>query len=98
MYHRTVLDASGSVKFYGTHRMSSVGATCYSTINEGRQTLSAAFNPTTTRFVTTGSTPQIHLYDVETRQLITTLEARFVGYEFLSAGDLLLSLITTDIG
>lgn len=61
--------ASGHVKFW--HYTS---GKCLHTINEVRTTLNVALNPEGTKFVTTGDTPQICIYDEETKKRITTLE------------------------
>lgn len=67
-----ILDASGMIKFwhYTSQR-------CLHTIKEARQTLSAALNPSGSKFVTVGASPQIFLYDVESRQKMATLEPRY---------------------
>ena len=65
-------DASGHVKFW--HYTS---GKCLHTINEVRTTLNVALNPEGTKFVTTGDTPQICIYDEETKKKITTLEPRY---------------------
>ncbi|XP_061189530.1 WD repeat-containing protein 5-like [Saccostrea echinata] len=61
--------ASGLVKFW--HYTS---GKCLHTINEVRQTLNIAVNPDGTRFLTTGDSPQIHVYDEDTKKRINTLE------------------------
>jgi len=68
-----ISDASGLVKYWNVRSSKSVF-----TLSEKRQTLAAAFSPSKKRLVTTGSTPEIYLYDAETRQRIATLEARSV--------------------
>lgn len=68
-----ISDASGLVKFW--HYTS---GKCLHTINEVRQTLNIAINPDGTRFLTTGDSPQIHIYDEETKKRINTLEPRYV--------------------
>lgn len=68
-----ISDASGLVKFW--HYTS---GKCLHTINEVRQTLNIAINPDGTRFLTTGDSPQIHVYDEETKKRINTLEPRYV--------------------
>uniref|UniRef100_A0A0L8GIA9 Uncharacterized protein n=2 Tax=Octopus bimaculoides TaxID=37653 RepID=A0A0L8GIA9_OCTBM len=60
-------DASGMVKLW--HYPT---ATCLATISEKRQTLSIEVNPDRTKLLTTGSDALIHVYDLETRQLINT--------------------------
>nr|KAG5695472.1 hypothetical protein BaRGS_011314 [Batillaria attramentaria] len=62
-------DASGLVKYW--HYTS---ASCLHTINELRQTLALTTNPEGTYFLTAGADPQIHLYDAETKQKISTHE------------------------
>lgn len=61
--------ASGLVKFW--HYTSS---SCIHTINESRQTLSLTISPEGTHFLTAGADPQIHMYNMETKQKIRTLE------------------------
>lgn len=61
--------ASGHVKFW--HYTS---GKCLHTINEARTTLNVALNPEGTKFVTTGDTTQICVYDEETKKKLTTLE------------------------
>ena len=67
-----ILDASGVVKFWLPRT-----GDCLGSINECRQLLSTSFNATGSQFTTTGSSPQIYLYDVETMQIIATFEARY---------------------
>ena len=71
LYYLT--DASGQVKFW--HYTS---GKCLHTINEARQTLCVATNPDGSRFLTTGDTEQIHIYDEETKTKTRTLEPRWV--------------------
>ncbi|KAK2169127.1 hypothetical protein LSH36_12g17008 [Paralvinella palmiformis] len=72
--HKSILIAtyaSGHIKFW--HYTSSQ---CLQTINEERQTLSAAFNPSPSNmFATCGANPQLYLYDLKTKTKIRTLEA-----------------------
>lgn len=61
--------ASGLVKFW--HYSS---GSCFHTINEVRQTLALTINPEGTHFLTAGADPQIHMYDMQTKQKIHTME------------------------
>ena len=63
-------DASGHVKFW--HYTS---GKCLQTIDEVRQTLALAINPEGTHVLTAGAEPQIHMYNMETKQKINTMEA-----------------------
>lgn len=67
-------DASGHVKFW--HYTS---GKCLQTIVEDRQALTFTINPEGTHILTAGSEPQIHMYNIETKQRTNTLEPRFVG-------------------
>lgn len=64
-------DASGHVKFW--HYTS---GKCLHTINEVRQTLALTINPAGTHILTAGADPQIHLYDIESKLKINTMEPR----------------------
>lgn len=61
--------ASGHVKFW--HYTS---GKCLHTINEVRTTLNVALNPEGTKFITTGDTTEINIYDEETKKKLNTLE------------------------
>ncbi len=64
-------DASGYVKFW--HYTS---RTSLAKIDEERQTLSCAWNPMGSGFITCGADPQIIKYDAETKQQIRVMEPR----------------------
>ena len=70
-----ILDASGMIKFW--HYTS---GKCLHTINEVRQTLASAYNPLGTTLLTAGADPQLHLYNVETKQKVRTMEPRYLYY------------------
>lgn len=61
--------ASGMVKLWHT-----ATGQCLHTTHETRQTLAAAFNPTTSLFATTGTDDKIHIYDASTRKLVQTCQ------------------------
>ncbi|CAL1541553.1 unnamed protein product [Lymnaea stagnalis] len=61
--------ASGHVKFW--HYTS---GKCLHTIDEDRQTLALTVNPEGTHIITAGANPQIHMYDLETKKKISTME------------------------
>ncbi|XP_076107373.1 uncharacterized protein LOC143075705 isoform X1 [Mytilus galloprovincialis] len=61
--------ASGHVKIW--HYTS---GKCLHTINEVRTTLNVALNPEGTKFITTGDTTEINIYDEETKKKLNTLE------------------------
>ncbi|XP_050409930.1 WD repeat-containing protein 38 isoform X2 [Patella vulgata] len=61
--------ASGNIKYW--HYTS---GKCLSTVNEKRQTLALALNPDGSHLVSAGADPGMHIYDVETKQRIKTLE------------------------
>jgi WD40 repeat protein len=72
--HRHVLAASyasGEVRFW--HYTS--GSCLHTTVEPRSQTMSLAFNPTADKFVTVGADPQVYLYDVETKQRISIMDA-----------------------
>lgn len=62
--------ASGHVKFW--HYTS---GKCLQTIDETRQLLALTINTEGTHLLTAGSEPQIHMYDMETKQRVSTMEA-----------------------
>lgn len=45
-------------------------------MTEDRQLLNIAYSPDGRRFVTMGDTPEIYVYDRDTRKKINSLEAR----------------------
>ena len=51
---------------------------CLQTIDEVRQTLALTINPEGTHIITAGAEPQIHMYDMETKQKVNTMEPRWV--------------------
>ncbi len=65
-------DASGLIKFW--HYTS---GKCLGSIDETRQTLSCAWNPTGNSFITCGADPQIIRYDAETKQAVHIMEPRY---------------------
>ncbi|CAC5418052.1 unnamed protein product [Mytilus coruscus] len=65
--------ASGHVKFW--HYTS---GKCLHTINEVGTTLNVALNPEGTKFITTGDTTEINIYDEETKKKLNTLEPRYL--------------------
>ncbi|XP_005111512.1 WD40 repeat-containing protein SMU1 isoform X2 [Aplysia californica] len=71
-YHHILIScyASGQVKFW--HYTS---GKCLQTINEVRQLLALTLNTDGTRVLTAGAEPQIHMYDMETKQRVNTMEA-----------------------
>ena len=68
------VDASGHVKFW--HYTS---GKCLQTIDETRQLLALTTNTEGTHILTAGSEPQIHMYDMETKQIVNTMEARWAN-------------------
>ena len=79
LYHIHILfhfsDASGHIKLW--HYTSGI---CLNTMLENRQSLNVAYSPDGKRLVTTGETPEIYVYDRETRERINTLESRYFVY------------------
>ncbi|XP_063965015.1 uncharacterized WD repeat-containing protein alr3466-like [Lytechinus pictus] len=61
--------ASGMVKLWHT-----ASRQCLHTIHEPRQTLAAAFDVTTSLFVTTGSDEKVFIYDANTTQIVNTCQ------------------------
>ncbi|KAL8577543.1 hypothetical protein ACOMHN_023516 [Nucella lapillus] len=66
--------ASGLVKFW--HYTS---GKCLHTVNELRQSLALAVSPEGGHFLTAGASTQIHMYDMETKQKVITMEPRSVS-------------------
>lgn len=71
-YHHILIAcyASGHVKFW--HYSS---GKCLQTIDEVRQLLAMTLNTHGTHILTAGADPQIHMYDMETKQKVNTMEA-----------------------
>ena len=68
-----ISDASGTVCHWHVTTQ-----TCISKIREARQTLAVAFAPDYSTFTTAGTDRRLLVYDEATRQLQSTLEARYV--------------------
>jgi COMPASS component SWD3 len=64
--------ASGIIKFW--HYTS---GSCLYTINETRQTLAAAYDASGKNFFTVGATTDVHMYNLETKQLMASFNASY---------------------
>lgn len=73
-YYKLSADADGKIKIWHISTSSCIG-----TITEAsRQTLACAYNSSGERFVTAGSDTKLNVYDERTRQVICTLQPRYV--------------------
>lgn len=66
------LDASGHIKLWDY-----TTGSCLNTMTENRQSLNVTYSSDGLRFVTTGETPELFVYDRTTRKKILTLEPRY---------------------
>ena len=71
-----VTDASGHVRFWHCSSRK-----CLVTLNEDRlQTMSLAFSSVGDKFVTVGADPKVFVYDLETKQRVSQLEATYARF------------------
>ena len=66
-----ILDASGDVRQWHVP-----SGQCLWTVVEDRQALTCSISSDASRLLTSGSDTKIHMYDMNTRQLLNTFQSR----------------------